>query len=309
MLSTNNDIAIRELFSVPVNPTLVAILDSKLKLYSSKALINKYRHSLASSKESAASYKFLNNMINNQMLMPVYLNKGLLSMSWMKIFGGKNSMKGINGFYASDLNKIYILIDNNTKWGHVSDSWISRLTIHECMHMACSHGKDKFLKLYYNEYAHFYNVFFHLLADVKITRNTSDMIAKDIDIYMKTFHKFEAHRANLQKAIYHTGDQVFGNILKKLGFNQIDTVREGYKKLLVLFIKHEVAGIEQALKDPACKYILINLQKTYPSISSNNAQTLAIQELIFPSEIAAVFSELQVSSNKIPKAISMIKVK
>jgi len=301
---------LNELFAIPINPKVVAVLDGKLKLYSSKVLISKYKTSLSKNKSTASSYKFLDGMVNKQILTPVYLTKGLMSYSFMKIFGN-HQMKGINAFYDPSSNRIFILIENNTSFGFSSDEWIGRLTIHECMHMACSHGKSKFLSLYYNEFSHFYNVFFHILADKPVTNKTSKIISKEIDSYIKIFYGTEVQGKDLQTAVFKQGFQLIHTILTKFEVNKklISHIQDGYKKLISLFVNYQYAGILQALKDPSCHYIMTSLQKTYPAISNNKVNTLAIQELIFPSEIAAVFSEIHVAANKIPKAMSMIKVK
>jgi len=308
MILSENEL-LKELFAIPINPKLVAVLDGKLKLYSSKVLISKFKQSLSKNKSTSSSYKFLDRMIDKQMLTPVYLTRGLLSYSFMKVWG--HSMEGINAFYDPNSNRIFILIDNNTTFGFSSDEWIGRLSIHECMHMACAHGKGNFLKLFYNEFVHFYNVFFHILADKNIKTDTSKLIAKDIDAYLKVFYNTEVHGKDLQTAVFKKGFQIIHSILTKLGVEKklISIIQDGYKKLISLFVNYQYAGIMKAMQDPSCYYIMSCLQKTYPAISNNKAKTLAIQELIFPSEIAAVFSEIRVSANKIPKAMSMIKVK
>ena len=132
MILTEKEL-LKELFAVPINPKLVAVLDDKLKLYSSKILIDKYKMALAKNSNTAPSYKFLDRMIDKQLLTPTYLTKGLFSFSFMKVFG--HDMEGINAFYTPDQNRIFILIDNNTTFGFSSNDWIGRLTIHECMHM------------------------------------------------------------------------------------------------------------------------------------------------------------------------------
>lgn len=305
MTKQNND-QLQEFFAVPVNPQLVAKLDD-LKLYSSNILVSKYRSSLANNKATSSSFKFLNRLIDKQLLTPTYLSKGLLSFSFRKIFG--NDMNNICAFYAPDVNRIFVLIDNNTTFGFSSDLYIGRLTIHECMHMACAHGKSKFIKLYYNEFAHFYNIFFHILSNRKPNSQSTKKIAGDIDKYIKIFSDFEIKKKDLSNNAMKAGYTIIHTILKKLDVatdvNKI--IQNSYSKLLQLYVSHGVAGIIKALEDPGCKYLMQSLQKTYPAISNNKVNTLAIQELIFPSEISAIFSELSVSANKIPKAISMIK--
>jgi len=302
---------LQELFAVPINPQLVAILDGSLKLYSSDALINSYKTSLANNSNTASSFKYLNTMIDKQLLTPAYLSKGLLSYAFSKIFNSGDMKEYGNAFYSPNDNRIFILIDNNTSFGFSSDKWMGRLTIHECMHIACYHGKDNFLKLYHKEYNKFYTIFFHILCNKKLTDKSAKLIANDVDEYIYIFHKAEVHRANLEKAVYLHGSKIFNNIMKKLEFSNqyIPIVQEGYKKLVTLFMNYGIAGIIKSLEDPSCKYILQKLQQTYPVMSNNKAETLAVQELIFPSEIAAVSSELNISKNKIPKAIAMIKVK
>jgi len=308
MILTEKDL-LKELFAVPVNPQLVAVLDDKLKLYSSNVLVDRYKMSLAKNPLTSPSYKFLERMIDKQLLTPAYLTKGLLSYSFTKIFG--HAMDGIRAFYTPDENRIFLLIENNTTFGFSSDKWLGRLTIHECMHMAAAHGKGKFLSLYYNEYAHFYNVFFHVLADKKISTASTKLIAKDVDAYIKIFHASEINGKDLQTAVYKKGFQIFHNVLVKFKIEKelVGLVQDGYKKLITMFVNYGISGIIKAVEDPACQYIMKCLQQTYPAISNNDADTLAIQELIFPSEIAAVFSELRISANKITKAMSMIKVK
>jgi len=312
MILTEKEL-LKELFAIPINPKLVAVLDKKLKLYSSNNLITKFKSSLAKTPSSASSYKFLSNMIDKQILTPVYLSKSILAYPFIKIFGNDSikEMKGIKAFYDSNVNRIFILIDSNTKFGFASDKWIGRLTIHECIHMAAAHGRKKFLNLYYNEFSHFYNVFFHILVDKKMTSASSRMIANDIDEYIKVFFAAEVFGKDLQSTVYKDGYAIFHSIMKKFDVDKkvIKIIQEGYKKLITLFANYQYTGIKRALEDPACHFIMACLQKTYPAISNNNPNTFAIQELIFPSEIAAVFSEIFVSKGKIPKAISMIKVK
>lgn len=299
---------LKELFAMPVNPSLVADIDGSLKLYSSDSLVSKYKKTLSTNKYTASSFDKLNKLVDKQSITPVYLTKGLLSYSFSKVFG--NKMDGVNAFYSPHKDRIFILVENNTTFGFANDKWIGKLTIHECMHMAALHGKKKFLKLFYNEYAHFYNVFFHLLGNKKnITKESSAKIATLVDEYISLFFKFESSEKSPNKVI-DEGEKIVYRILLKLDVpvNVAQLLKESYITLLKLYINKGWDGIIKAFNLPTCKYILICLSKTYAEISNHKINSLVIQELIYPSEIAAIFSEMNISPSNVKKAINMIKV-
>jgi len=300
---------LNEMFAVPFNSKLVAIFDNKIKLYTSPFLIKQYKKALASTKYTAPSFPLLNDLIDKQTVIPVYMSQNILSYSFHKIFGHNNALSGALAFYDPSSNKIFVLIDMNTTLGFVSDKWISKLTVHEMMHMACAHGKDNFKKLFINEYKAFYNHFFHLLAEEHITTKTTKDIAPLVNQYIDTFHKIEVHSADLKVAITKKGFNIIYKVLKYFNIDEkiIQNVQDGYKYILIMYIQYGVAGLIKAMQYKQCKYILQQLKHTYKSLTNIQPDTLAIQELLFPSEIIAVLSETGVITKKTPAAIKMIK--
>jgi hypothetical protein len=298
-----------ELFAAPLNPTVVAVFDSKTKLYSSNYLINQYKQTLANSKYTSSSFSLLNNLINKKTLMPVYMSKNILSYSFYKIFGSSNPISHALAFYDPASNKIFILIDMNTTVGFASNEWIAKLTIHELMHMACAHGKNSFKKLFLKEYIEFYTEFFHILCEESPTSESEKKILPYVKQYINIFHNIEVHNGNLETAIFKSGNDVFYDILKYFNIKSknISDMQKGYKYLLVMYLKYGVKGITQAIKYNQCKYLILCLKETYYNMTNQKIKTLAIQELIFPSEIIAVLSETGYITNKIPQAVKLIK--
>jgi len=301
---------LNELFALPINAKQVAVFDSKIKLYTSAYLINQYSNALASSKYTANAYDIIKNMILSKKIIPVYMNKNIFSYAFTKFYGNDNIISSSLAFYDPSSDKIYILISSNTTLGFVSNNWIAKLTIHELMHMACAYGKDKFKNLFINEYRNFYNIFFHLMADADITDKSSKSILKDVDKYIDIFHKIEVHKGNLSNGVLKTGPAIFKNVLIKLNTSKklTNDYIYGYKYILFMYLKYGISGLKQATQHDECVTILRKLKMTYKVLTNDKINTLAIQELIFPSEIIAVLSETKFILNKTPIAIKMIKI-
>jgi hypothetical protein len=302
---------LQELFAAPLNPKLVAVLDKNTKFYSSNYLISEYKKSLAKSEYTAKAYSLLNNLINDKIIIPVYMSSNILTYSFYKIFKDSNPVSNALAFYDPASNRIFVLIDKNTTLGFVSNEWIAKLTVHELMHMSCAHGKDRFKKLFFNDYQDYYSYFFHILCEKDTTNKTMKDISPFVKEYINIFHNVEVHNGNLETAIIKKGFNIFYKIMKYFNIeeNTIKDTQDGYKYLLIMYLKYGVPGIIKAISYKECKNLILSLKNTYYFMTRKKIQTLAIQELIFPSEVVAVLSETGYVNNKIPSAIKMIKHK
>ncbi len=286
MPNNSNQQLQQELYALPIRLKQVAIIDNTLKLYSSKSLKKKYVKSLAKVGLTKPIKEKIEELVDKEIINPVWMNKGLLRLTTFKIFA-PSGLKLTMGFFTPDLGKIYILIDNNIRLGYVSDNQLAFLTLHESMHLAAAKMKRQYLSHFKEEFDLFYSNLFKEIFSIPDKHKFDP--SQIIDFMFRKFEmrsnfNFKSEKDGYKKVIYscvrkHSTlkDDQFTVMVHKYLF-----LIESYFKNINYFLK-----IIKYHKD-----ILVPIYNSYSkSFNRTHLKTLCIQELFFPSEVIAVKSE------------------
>lgn len=277
---------------LPKQLSVVDTLEGE-KLYSSEAVNKKFLHAIKKQKILKPVADKLGNLIDRQILVPCFASKNLIRLVGHKFFSDQLS-KNILGFYFSDRNKIYILLDNHTKFLiFMSNKELSSVTIHELQHYASWNLKMKFFAIHKDTFRDYYRTFFKLYLGINVPDNVTDIIVYYI------LKNFEYPKRHSTKFLVKYADLMFD------GFEKIhpdkDTLERQITNMLAavkVYLTNPNSFIS-ALQSgqPAVLDVVKALHKSYKGIRIRNPNSLTIQELIYPSEVIAIQSQKRPNSN------------
>lgn len=284
----------QEVFALPINNKLVATIDGN-KLYSNDSLRNSYIEAMESMESTKNISSEIKRLVEKRKIVPCWLNKGVLRLIAYKVFA-PSSVKGISGFYHPTANKLFLLIDNNIMFGYAPNKFLATLTVHEMTHMYAHEQPRKFLNLYMNELESWY---YHFLVDyLDLDISKKDLVVKDLVNFLfrkierdydgpkrSAFKEYHKRIMNLCKPLTTMDEMTFNRSLDDLimfctifSRNQNDFIKvyRNYKKL--------VQAMYEAYKH---------------AFGLRNLTTLCIQELLYPSEVASIYTEVIKDQQKI----------
>lgn len=278
----------QELFALPFSTYEVANLDG-WKLYSSDSLKRKFCESMEKMSKTNPISDGIRKLVYKNTIVPCWINKGIFRLLLFKVFASKGS-KGTLGFYTPKEDQIYLLIDNNISFGFASNYKLAVLTVHESMHMAATHMKSGYVTLFSREIVAYY------AAMIKQIFKITDNIDKEASVLMKfLFAKFEFR--SVSSAYVKTFTKMYSILLvklfrnkSKLGVEEFDKNVMDYTEFIRLYFRDINQFIQSLRKYPN---ITRGLKVGYENgLKVRNDISLCIQELFFPSEIIAIYSEL-----------------
>ncbi len=68
--------------------------------------------------------KDIERLINQEKIIPCWINRGLFKLAIFKKLAPR-SEQGTCAFFSMSSHQIYILMDNNIKWGFAKDKWLA----------------------------------------------------------------------------------------------------------------------------------------------------------------------------------------
>jgi len=276
-------------------PTSLSVVDNieGQDLYSSSKVKGKFVEAIMKQKILAPVYKKMENLIERQIVIPCFASKNFISFLSHKFFSDQLS-KSILGFFYAPKNKLYVLLDNQTKFiVFMSNTELSSVTMHELQHYAAWNLKAKFYNINKNIFRTYFNYFYNLQFNVNAPASVIDNLVEHC------FENFE-----LKKDPSTTFLTKFADVL----FNQLrdlipdDEVREkAITKMLAIekiYLTDPSAFVESVQQgDPDVKELVINLHRSYSSLGIKDPRSLTIQELLYPSEIIAIQGQHKPSDN------------
>ncbi len=299
-MSKQND-NLQELFALPINVQEVASIDG-VPLYSNDKLKKKYLNSLSKNNGTKAVINDFERLVNDGAIVPCWLNKGLKSLIFYKIFAPL-SVKGICGFYHPEINQFFILIDNNITLGFASDTILSRITLHESMHMFAHKNPKGFLNIFEKDLEKWYFHFFIQIFDLNVDKLPKDFntfklvefifnnVEKKMNVSGSVFSKYEKMVKELCHPYTRLSDRDFEFVLKDLVtlpliyYNSMDSFIQ-----LINRYRHIIGSMYEAYNH---------------AFGIKSLSTLCIQELLYPSEIICILAESNPTS-RVHRAIKTL---
>ncbi len=301
-----NEQYLDELFSLPFNTYLVAELDG-MQIYTSDSLKRKYVEAMRKMDKTKPIADSIEKLVEKNTLVPAWLNKGIFRLIYFKIFAPPGSQNAL-GFYTSSHDQIYLLIDNNITLGYASNQRLMHLTIHESMHMAASHMKNRFVSLFTPEIVSFYSAVYEELFQIPPNK-----ITKQCNTIMKyLFREFEFNNNNLSLMTLKKFLKNYREMIDK-SFRSITRLpQEKFDKYLldyIDFIYLYFYDLDKFINSFVNLYphIYRALLMGYENgLRFRNNFSLCVQELFFPSEIICIHSEYTNNMSKVYKAFKSI---
>jgi hypothetical protein len=279
---------IEELWTVPWNAYHVANIDG-IKIYTSQGLKDRFCLAMEKNARTKKVSKKINLLVENNKIIPAWLNKGIFSLTIFKIFA-PIATKSIMGFYTQKADQIFLLMDNNMSFGFSSNKRLSELLVHESMHMASSHLKKSYQRIFEKELTAYYSTLYRKLFEI------SGNIDKEVKIvYSFLFKEFEYKSVSvgrMNSVITKYTDLLVRlfNTRTGLEFDKFQEILVQYMTMIKLYFTN-LNGFISSIRN----FIQIYrpMKEAYvEGLKVKNGTSLCIQELIYPSEVISMYSEL-----------------
>ena len=288
--------SINELFAPPIGLHRIPIFGN-LKLYTSNHIRNSFLKSMYKTNKMKPIIESLTRLVNNNIVVPCFLTKGIVSTILYRLHPTdrirseeqyfREEFRQVFGFYEIDSNKIYILISNSiNKYGFVDNNLLSEILVHETMHMFAANHPDKFISIFRKKLFDFYYFYFQDTFKLKgvfdleiesIIKFLFEKVEKEKNIDNKILTKY--HKKLMSLKSYSTLDS-----------KAFDTLANQYIVLIKLFTKSVSIFIKNI---STFSHILSSIDRSYKNVFGGiDVKNVAVQELLFPSEVISVYSEI-----------------
>ena len=264
--------------------------------YTSKDLKEKYLIALSKSNRTKPIIKKAASLLAKNKLRPVYQDPSLFQKVKMKIYKQIWAFENFLGFH--DSTKHFCGIFMSDKLSPNSIDTIARITIHELIHMAAVENKN-LDKVFKKELLEYYNEAFRRMFSLddhkekecsKITLEIIKFLYKDVEL--KETIDFKKYATLLNKF------EEYSLLNDKLFKEKVN--------LVMLTVKLYNNNIEAFLNSiNSLRGSVGPLYHAYQKIMSKVPPTICFQELLYPSEVIAIYSDQ--NNNKITKYINTIK--
>jgi hypothetical protein len=291
---------VNEIFALPIGLKPIPVFGS-LRLFTSDSLKKSYIESMINTPKMSSVSDKLSKLVNDELIIPCFLTKGIISTIIFKMFPTdrarndeqffREEMRNAFGFYESGSKRIYILISNQiNKLGFADNEKLASISIHESAHMAASKKPSKFIGTFNKILFDYYSLYFTHIFSLK---RCNDKLIEDIIQFL--FVRFEKSTSVTINKLneYH-------NLI--LNFRDMSTAKNSFDKVvddLFVAISLFVKSTSQFVKNMN-KFIHITdaLQMAYDGVfHGRDPGNIPIQELLFPSEVIAVGSEIGNNKN------------
>jgi len=297
-----------ELFAPPVGLHPIPVFGN-MKLYTSESLRKKYLKAMSKTEKLKPVIGHVSKLVNDNIIIPAFMTKGIVRTLFYRMFPidrartadqyFRKEFKNVYGFYDSGSKKIYLLISNNINiFGMSSNKLLANLTVHESAHMYAANKPGKFISKFRSDLFDYYNYYFTELLDLR--GNYSKELLTIVELL---FNRFEKSKdiSNKDLVRYHTLLMKF-KPFSQLHDDEFDRKIRDYIVAVKLFVKSTSAFIRNMNR---YMEILLPLEHAYKkTFGGNDAGNLVIQELLFPSEVIAVASEIGNGSSIVRKIFS-----
>lgn len=286
----------QELFALPISPVKVATLNG-MELYSSENLKDKYKKAMYKISKVKPVAPDIERLIDQNKVVPCWINKGIFRLAVFKKLA-PYSDQGIAGFFTPKTKQVFILMDNNIKWGFARDKILSDLMLHELMHMASDKFKNNFISMFFSEFIKYYNALFEEIFKTQDSNITNE--SKIITRYLfKNFEYKDSTSAELEKYI-----KLISQLLRSkssLSEAQFNSVLTDFYHYIKLYFQ-DLNSLHNQIRK--FQHIYAGLTKGYINgLDVVNNMSFCSQELFYPSEIIAMYIELYRGSPSKPFSI------
>ena len=276
-------------------PKSLSVVDtvSGQKLYSSDAVRNKFLDAISNQKILKPVEDKIENLVERQIIIPCFANRNLIHLIGHKFFSDQYD-RLILGYYESSKNKVYIMLDNHTKFlVFMSNKALGSLTMHELQHYASNNLKSKFYNLNKEVFRQYFRNFYKMYMNVNLTDT-------EIDDFVKfTFKNFEYPKRTPTNFLVRFADVMFDDMEKHIPDEQTreTKIRNLLAVLKIYLTNPSVFMTALSSGHPEVVGVVSSLYKSYRSLGISNPRSTTIQEIIFPSEVICIQSQFKTNKN------------
>lgn len=292
---------VNELFSLPIKTRQVAEIEG-VPLYTSDSLIKATLKTIEKAGASSNYYPQLEKMVNEGILVPCFLTKGIFSWVRRNLFRIKVDFGDAFAFYYFPDRKVYILMDNNmSKWGTAKNEEVAQTVVHECMHLIANRKPKGFYKAFNPYLIKYYSEVFHLLFNIK--KPNSKDVSEIISFIRKEFRSTKP----INKVLTSYSELLENKFGKQTSFDE-----EKFKEFVlhyIVFCKYGIIGNVSALEMAARKYreVIASLYYAYGRAFNKKPNLInQYQEMFDPTEVASQYSEMFPKSSVVKKIFRLI---
>ena len=262
------------------------------KIYSSDKLKTAFIDVIGKAKNTKPVAESIEHMTNEGVIIPCYTTSGFIKFISHRLFGDDWD-KAVMAFYSPETNRIYMLFDNRVSFlNFTNDEDLAATIIHELQHFACANLKMGFYSIFKDMFSRYYSTFFNgLYESVAFSTKNCDLITKFLlqklewapDIKMNSF--FETYEKILTK---------FNDEKKSEDPDWAHKCTDYYLGTLYMYFSDPNEFIRYISAQTGMPfYVFMMLIESYKKMGYKGIRNLCIQECVFPSEIAAVTSEIK----------------
>ena len=282
----NNQDQVQEIFALPVGLKPLARLDGKL-IYGSERLNTAFLKAIAKSNRTSPHLAKFSEMINYKKLVVCFKSKTVPGFIQWKIFTPSRE-QNILGFYDPPSDKIFIFISANANmFAFVSNNFLSKLLIHESIHMFADVKRGSFISLFKGDLLKYYKSlwenYFKLdrkaVTDASIL-NIVEFMFTNLELKSPSDASLKAYFTLIFKEFYQF------TTIDKDEFAQLVNDYILFARIFITDMKRFMSSISQY------KHVFTPMYTAYKeAFGLTNLTTLCIQELLYPSEVIAMMSE------------------
>lgn len=278
----------QEVFIVPYGLKEVVKLDDS-PLYGSDHLNEKYIKALSKVDKTKGDINKIQKLLDKRILIPCFLQKGLLHHIAWRIFG-PIGIKSIAGFFNPADKRVVIMISNDANiFTYVSNNFLANLTVHEFSHRAAFLDPNKFYSTFRNELIEFYRALFCEIFKIK-EKNLDDKSVFTIIAYL--FRNIEMVASGISSGALIKYSSLIESKLRSvstLNQDQFMIMSDDYIKIIAIFLKDLNFFFDSREE---YSHILNPIYRAYrKALGVRNTSTVCIQELVYPSEVISILSE------------------
>jgi len=302
---------ILEFFSIPINLEEINVFGS-VKMYTSDNLKRKYIEAISQIKKSVPISESITKMVDEGVIIPCYMRKGIIQyiISKMGFFEKaitedelfKREVKYSAALYEPTSNKVLVLIDNNLHFlTYVSNDDLASFTIHESMHMFAHRKPEKFMSNFKNILNDFYHLLFSRVFSLKKGQEIQKRCSEILDFLFQS-----EIRLKFNKSFFNQYEKLLRSLIE---FSKLD--KKEFLSRLHLFLTaiYIYSKSQNTFINNSDKFlpILGTVNLVYDTIFGEHVvSNIPIQELMFPSEVISISSELKSNLNKIYSAFRQL---
>jgi len=265
-----------ESFGLPFNLTQIESLYG-YPLYSSNKVKSIYKNIIKKGNLKSV-YNKIENLIDDNILLPVYADKHVIAYLKNKMIGTR-LIDDMMGAYIPEKNKVYIIMNNNTRflfW--MKEREINETTMHELVHYVAYNKPNAFYSIFKNELFEFYKTLFDITFNS--VNVLSDSACKKLLTYL---HKNFENKHILNRNSLYKYAEFLETIIKSDNGDTKDYILNLITPLKI-YLDNPQLFITLLRNNEKIRVLVGSLYRAYKEIGIAT-KSMPIQEIIFPSEI------------------------